>query len=280
MQQFYAGRRFVPELLLKSVAAQKGSRKGKETEGEADMNCAGFESKVNTSLTAPALSSDTTDLELRRPPEPECSSSQDWLAEVREMRGRVLYDHGRRPFFRRPDGSFDDIDPMDLNAYHIVARSLGQVVGCARIVPLSNVDACAISSTIGDQRFQEILQDLGTVRERTCEASRWVVMPECRGTLGPHIVAASWAVASWLAVEVAFVLVGARSKQDLALIRMGARAVSGLPVFPSERFDDELRLLYFDVFHPCPSMQRRMMEAATDLKLTLLDSPNCSPGLP
>jgi hypothetical protein len=95
-----------------------------------------------------------------------------WLAEAREMRGRVLYDDGRRSFFRMNDGSFGDPDPVDIEAYHNSARSEGHMVGYARIVPPASLLTGFIASTIGKCRLEAILHELGTDRERICEASR------------------------------------------------------------------------------------------------------------
>jgi hypothetical protein len=231
-------------------------------------------------MTGSARTSFATELQFFGPPEsPECDSalsSPNWLAEIREMRGCVFYAKGRRPFFRTAEGRFDDPDPIDLEAYHIIVRSQGRAVGCARVVNSPNVDSSVIWSTMGTKRFQEILRDIGTTRERTCEASRWVVVPECRGRLGARIAAASWTVARWLSVEIAFVLAGTRQKQDLALIRLGARPIAGLPLFASEVFDDDLRLLYFDVLHPSEWMGRQMLETAAALRLEDIDPP-CVP---
>jgi hypothetical protein len=125
-----------------------------------------------------------------------------------------------------------------------------------------------LSFTIGIERFDRILRDLGTTQEHACEAGRWAVVQEWRGGLGPRIVAASWAVARWLGFDVAFVLACTCEKQDLALIRLGARPIRGLPLFPSRISDDTLRLLYFDVSHPEESMRRQIDEAAEALNLT------------
>ena len=190
-----------------------------------------------------------------------------WLAEVREMRGRVLYDRGRRPSFLKANGNFEDVDEFDLNAYHVIALSKGRPVGCARLVPLASIQSGVVSSAIGEELITTLLHELGTTRERVCEASRWVVVPEFRGELGSRMVAASWAVARWLSMEIAFVMAGTRQKQDLALARMGARPVTAVPLLGSEVFDDELRLLYFDVSHPAESMRKRMDEEAAALDL-------------
>jgi hypothetical protein len=190
-----------------------------------------------------------------------------WLAEVREMRGRVIYDQGHRPSFQRINGSFEDADQVDLKAYHLVARSQGRPVGCARVARLASIRSGVVSSAIGEERITTLLRELGTTREQACEASRWVVAPEFRGELGRRIVAASGAVARWLSMEVAFVMAGTHQKQDLALARMGARPVNAVPLVRSEVFDDELRLMYFDVLRPCQFMCRQMDEAEVALNL-------------
>jgi hypothetical protein len=201
------------------------------------------------------------------------ASSSAWLAEVCEMRGRVCYDGGHRPSFQKADGSFNDFDLVDLCAYHVVARSGDRVVGCARVVPLEKIRSGVVSSFIGEERFASLLRGMGMSRERVCEASRWVVLPEFRGELGRRLVAAIWAVTRWLLMEGVFVMAGTRQKQDLALIRMGARPVSEVQLAPSQVFDDELRLLFFDVLQPPESMRRRIDSAGVALRLPRLVSP-------
>jgi Acetyltransferase (GNAT) domain len=211
------------------------------------------------------------DMELRFPDEHGADqgsiSASAWLAELREMRGRVFYDQGRRPSFVKTNGDFEDADEADLDAYHVIARSQGQSVGCARVAPLANIRCGLVSSAIGEERVITLLRELGTTRERACEASRWVVVPEFRGELGPRIVAASWAVARWLDMDVAFVMAGTRQKQDMALARMGARPVNAVPLLRSEVFDDELRLLYFDVLRPSEVVRLQIDEATAALDL-------------
>ena len=191
-----------------------------------------------------------------------------WLREVREMRGRVFYEDGRRPFFRMPDLSFDDPDPADLNSYHVIASAEGRPVGYARIVPFCGSMPGFISSSIGVEKLYSILHTLNTDEAHACEASRWVVVPEFRGRLGSWMVAASWAIARWLCYDIALVLACTCQKQDLALIRMGARAIDGLPLFPSRISDDLVRLLYFDVRNPASFMRAKIAEAARALHLS------------
>ena len=141
-----------------------------------------------------------------------------WLTELREMRGRVWYAAGRRPSFLMPDGSFCDSDPADLEAFHIIARSAGRAVGCARVMPLVNAHSTTLSSAIGVDRLEAIVRDLGTTWNRVCEASRWAVVPEFQDQLDRRLVAASWAVARSLSMEWAFVMAGTRDCQDNAFM--------------------------------------------------------------
>lgn len=197
----------------------------------------------------------------------------DWLVELRRMRGAVLYNRGGRPSFRLSDGSFDDPDPADLEAYHIVAHQFGRPIGCARVMPLTDGRPCAISSTVGEELFDAILSQARTTRARTCEASRWIVLPDCRIGLGAQLVAASCAVVRWLRRDGAFVLTGTRRKQDYALIRLGARAFEGLPLIHPGIFNEERRLLYFDVDHPCKRIEKQIDEMTVAMKLNRIPSP-------
>jgi hypothetical protein len=69
-------------------------------------------------------------------------------------------------------------------------------------------------------------------------------------------------------MDFGFVMASMHQKQDLALIRMGARPVSGLPPVRSPITDDELRLLCFNVPQPPPSMRQHMDEAAAAPSVT------------
>jgi len=202
-----------------------------------------------------------------------CLSPPDWLTKLRRMRGSVIYDRGHRPCFRLPDGSFDDPDPSDLHSYHVVASQFGRPVGCARVTPLKGGRPCAIATAVGEETFDSVLSEIGTGHEQSCETSRWVVAPEYRNGLGFLIVAASAAVLRWTSRKIALVLAGTRQKQDRALIRAGARPIEGLTLFPSEIFDDELRLLYFHRDCLSKRVARHIDEMATAMKLDQMRSP-------
>jgi hypothetical protein len=141
-----------------------------------------------------------------------------FLQELWTLRGLVLFDHGRRPAFQLPDGTFADPDPLDAAAHHIVFRLEERMVACARIALLSDVGSGTIAPLIGRRRFEKILKGVGTTTAETCEGARWTVVPECRKHgLGRQIILASWAVARWLGVKTAFVLAGTRDGQDHAV---------------------------------------------------------------
>lgn len=201
------------------------------------------------------------------------SALPDWLAELREMRARLLYDHGRRPHFQMADGKLDDPDPADLFAYHMIARSQGRPVWYARLLPPKHMSSGFILGSIGRRQWEAIVDELGTNAEGVCEGSWWAVVPESRGLLGRQIIAACCAVARWLSFRMVFVLACTSQKQDLALIRMGARPIYGLPLFTSSLSGDECRLLYFDVWHSSLSMARQIEESTELLKLGPLPHP-------
>ena len=177
-------------------------------------------------------------LKLHLPPHAETT----WLAEVRQMRGKVLYDHGRRPSFLRPNDEFDDPDPYDLASHHIVARAGGKVVATLRHTFLSNPHCGMVASILGASCLDAVIRDMGVSRRRVTEFSRWTALREHRGCIGRRLVAAGWALVRW-ADCVGFILAGTRDRQDVALIRMGTRPVPGIPLIHCSDLDDDLRLM-------------------------------------
>jgi hypothetical protein len=124
-----------------------------------------------------------------------------------------------------------------------------------------------VASVIGVNQFTEIIRKMGVARQRVTEASRWTALPEYRGRIGRRLVAASWALARWTAAEISFVVAGTHDRQDIALMRMGARPLPDVPLILCREFDDELRLLYFRVAEVPSSMMPHLDAAASDLNL-------------
>jgi hypothetical protein len=204
-------------------------------------------------------------MEIRTPAEAleaEANPDIQWLRELREMRGRVIYNEwGRNPVFLSANGTPSDPDPYDLQAHHVLLRLSQRVVACARISPLDCSKPGLISTLLGQKRFDRILRDLGTPPELSCEGSRWVVGKDFRSLgLGPRVVATSWALVRSLGRHIGFVLAGTRYGQDKLLCRLGAQPVHGVPTLSACVVNDEVRLLHFN--GDPPKMIRKKFEQA------------------
>lgn len=182
-----------------------------------------------------------------------------WLREVREMRGRVMFnERGRNTAFLSGDGTYIDADPFDFHSHHVLLRSSQRIVACARVSRLDRQTPGYVSTMLGQEKFDQVLRNLGIPFEQSCEASRWFVATEFRNLgLGPRVVAASWALACSLNIQTAFVLAGTRFGQDRLLCRMGAQPVSGVATIPAGAIDDDVRLLYFNLTSPTRVTERR-----------------------
>jgi len=135
------------------------------------------------------------------------------------------------------------------------------------------VSRCMIASAIGNERFDGVLRTFETRHNRACEGARWIVLPEYRGKLGRRLVAATWAVSLWLGLDSVYVLSGTREHQDVALARLGAHAVEGIPLCSAPRFDDDLRLMRFNVGTPPRALAAGIDDASGALNLDALPSP-------
>jgi hypothetical protein len=175
--------------------------------------------------------------------------------ELAEMRGRVLYAEGRRAQFRQGNGRCIDQDPLDRYAYHVLLRTSDKLIGCIRLVPLKHVQVCGIESLWGRRRFERLLVQLGTTRNRIGEVGRWVVTPEyALLRMGLRLVAGVGTLATWLRLETVVAVAGTRDGQANALMRAGGRPVPGLLPMKSQKYDDDLVILTFDLSHPVNSI--------------------------
>jgi hypothetical protein len=68
---------------------------------------------------------------------------------------------------------------------------------------------------------------------------------------------------------VGFVLAGTQDQQDRALCALGARPVADCPLFAEPKFSDEVRLLYFDAANAPETMERRIQETMTNVRMPL-----------
>ncbi len=195
---------------------------------------------------------------------PQCVS----LDELSAMRGRSLYAGGRRPAFRLGEKGFADPDPLDPYAYQVLALRAGSVVGCCRLVPLASVSKCTVETLLGPKKFNQLLSDLETKPQHVGEAGRFLVVPEHRNRmLGFRLGAGLWATCRWLGLPTLIAAVGTRNHQDLIFMRAGGRPAPGLGIVPSEAFDDELRIFYFDISRPAKTLRPLIDEMTEVLKL-------------
>jgi hypothetical protein len=190
-----------------------------------------------------------------------------WLEELSAMRGRIIFDNGLRPSFRRPNGTFADPDPVDAAAFHVTARFAGKLAGCARLLKFADARTHWTHSLLGNGTLDRILADFGSSTELAGESGRWIVDPEHRcGQVGPYLMAGVYAVGRWLGLKTILGWSGTHQKQDKAFSSMGWQPVAGFALFPAPQFEDELRLMYFDLAH-----MRRVESQRSTVMAQLLD---------
>lgn len=196
------------------------------------------------------------------------------LEEISELRGRVLYDNGRRPGFRLPSGHFADADPLDRHAFHIIARKDGNPVGCVRNVPVTEGVTCLTERLLGERQFAEMLAAFGVKRKAAVESSRWMVDPDFRASrIGVLLAAGGVTVAQAFGFELLFCSVGTRDKQDCILSRLGLRRVPELPLIAVPEYDDELCVMYIQPHRPTPRFAELMAEMVVELRLNRTVNP-------
>lgn len=201
-------------------------------------------------------SSSTTELqwEWKQPVTQFMGMLPPWLSEVWELRGRVFAEGGRCGFVK-PDGRYADEDPVDFNCYHLLLRLEGKLIGCLRSLPLTAPQPGLVETLIGTERLDGILKDLGATRASTLEAGRWVVAREqAHRLLGKNVVAASWVMARAMNYSMVVCATGTRDNQAVMAQRLGSKPIPGFDLIPSAVFNDQLMLLYTDLYNPPEAM--------------------------
>jgi len=171
--------------------------------------------------------------------------SNDWLKQVTEMRGRVLYENGLRPFFQVGDNQFLDTDAFEASCYHILAKIDNHIVGCVRLLPLTESLDCVSSEAIGKEIFSSIIkrhyQDLSSL----AEISRWIADPHYQTTrVGYDLMFGVWALANHLGFQM--IANGGHMVKD-GIKLYGVAYLSDNPgPYYSKKYNDNIYLLYFD----------------------------------
>ncbi len=203
--------------------------------------------------------------------QPHADATQ--LAELSAFRGRILYANGRRPDFKRQDGSYSDEDPLDSDSFHITVRALGGLVGCVRLRPLPEHAQTLLAPILSAELLDSVLLDLGVVRDDCVEARGLAVEPLMRGTgLAIDVLLGCWVLGRCLAKRLMFGAVGTRDGQSKLLAHIGAQLIPHTDtVFVSE-FDDDLQAMYIDLDHPSATLQADLKRVACLLGLPELKS--------
>jgi hypothetical protein len=197
-----------------------------------------------------------------------------FLAELSEFRGRILYAGGRRPEFAGAGAQYADDDPLDLEAFHVIVRKDGALIGCVRLMPLPEYSRSLIGRRVGPSCLRAAVSLMKRARTDCVEAGRWIVDPSARGTaLGRTLLLSLWVVGQWLDKRCLFGAVGVRDGQSTIAARCGGYVAPGIdPVFIKE-YDDELSVMYFDLDHPPPRIAAQLRRVGGILNLTRQSEP-------
>jgi hypothetical protein len=191
-----------------------------------------------------------------------------WMQEVRELRGFVLFENGRRPAFKSDEGHLSDDDPVDLYSHHILAYRGATLVGCLRVYHLVNGLRSLTEVVLGEEAFASMLRALAAERGDAVELGRWIVHPDHRaaGHPAPRLAASGAAVATRLVNGtvtqhgVVICSVGTIDRQDMMLRRLGLlNAPESRPV-PCGHYGDTLQVMYCDDVHKLNRGFRDLMD--------------------
>src|SRR5262245_42285418 len=127
----------------------------------------------------------------RAPADPDAAPHA--LQEIRRLRARVLFDQGRRPAFRSPDGERPgerpdrqpDEQPQDHGAWHFTARRRrdgvhGPPLGYVRLLTPATASLYQSREFLGAARYDEVLRAERLLGEAVFEHSRLVVEHRAR----------------------------------------------------------------------------------------------------
>ncbi|MEV7415616.1 ThiF family adenylyltransferase [Streptomyces sp. NPDC089919] len=169
------------------------------------------------------------------------------VGRIRELRARILFDHGRRPDFRTPAGAYADDQELDFGAWHFVGRRTvhGPPLGYVRLSTPETGELFQTRAYLGAERYEEVLRAQGLGTGETFEHSRLVVEHQARKLgLGIHLNAFAMAAARSLGAKAMIGTSGTADGQDRFHERFGFRAVPGTRRYVERYTEDVLIMLY------------------------------------
>ncbi|MER5635543.1 ThiF family adenylyltransferase [Kitasatospora sp. NPDC002227] len=179
---------------------------------------------------------------------PEDLAADDPLVtETRNLRARILYDRGRRPDFRRPEGDYTDDQDLDFGAWHVFARRRPheRPLGYVRLSTPQTSALFQSRAYLGSEHFEEVLREHGLGPAETFEHSRLVVEHHARKLgLGVHLNAVAIAAARHLGAKAMIGTSGTADGQDLFHERFGFRPLPGTRRYVEQYTEDVVAMLY------------------------------------
>ncbi|WNV87798.1 ThiF family adenylyltransferase [Umezawaea sp. Da 62-37] len=167
--------------------------------------------------------------------------------DVRELRARVLFDHGRRPAFRAADGSHVDDQELDFFAWHFIARREpgGTPLGYVRLSTPRAGHLYQSRAFLGAEHYEETLRNAGVTAEETFEHSRLVVEHRARKLgLGIHLNAVAIGAAHALGAKAMIGTSGTKDGQDAFHERFGFTALTGTRRYVEQYTEDVVVMLH------------------------------------
>ncbi|WP_067567624.1 ThiF family adenylyltransferase [Nocardia acidivorans] len=167
------------------------------------------------------------------------------VGRVREMRARILYDHGRRPDFRAEDGSHRDDQDLDYGAWHFIARRDpdGEPLGYIRLATPGTEELFQSRVFLGETEYRRVLEAEGVAPEAVFEHSRLVIEQRSRKLgLGVCLNAVAIGAAHHLGAEIMIGTSGTGDGQDRFHGRFGFQPVPGTRRYV-ERYAEDVVIL-------------------------------------
>ncbi|SDX65772.1 Molybdopterin or thiamine biosynthesis adenylyltransferase [Amycolatopsis xylanica] len=152
------------------------------------------------------------------------ADAPELVAQVRELRARILFDHGRRPGFRSADGAHVDDQVLDYGAWHFIARREpgGPPLGYIRLSTPDNGHLFQSRAYLGSDKYEELIAERGFLLSETFEHSRLVVEHRARKLgLGVHLNAIAISAAHSLGAKAMIGTSGTKDGQDKFHERFG-----------------------------------------------------------
>ncbi|MFJ2740719.1 ThiF family adenylyltransferase [Streptomyces sp. NPDC087440] len=169
------------------------------------------------------------------------------VGRIRELRARILFDHGRRPDFRTEQGGYADDQDLDFGAWHFIGRREpgGPPLGYVRLSTPETGELFQTRAYLGQEPYEELLRECGFGVAETFEHSRLVVEHQARKLgLGLYLNAFAIAAARCLGAKAMIGTSGTADGQDRFHERFGFRPVPGTRRYVERYTEDVVIMLY------------------------------------